>query len=566
MKSSLQALSSSLLSVLAFLLIPEGVMSSAPVPHLSRTSWNSDISMATALISSFSFAPPPPPHPDLQEEGSGSGAFLSRPQAPPTGTKIPPPHILPPSPPHHTIGPALEAPPLKRKVSIRLGLNTVTPAGATDRADAGLVAKLTRGVGARNLGTPASKTQAATTTITNTSNSSRPREGVDPATRGGGIKAPDRVSSEASSHRGGTRGPELPGVFGGYAGFQRPSVEQPTHPASLEVWRELLQHSPVRSSMDGMGPLPPGEQAQNPPAVARHHSITSRQVHPYASEPPTMELAATPLGGLVEQTTAPPPPTSLTTTPPSPPSTPALHTNPSLGSDTQFNNTATASLANPTLTNDTLTPQGDNSTNVLVPSSSLGNATTDRGLPTNGSSILEPPADPPPPPSSPRGANSSEDTAKEEPPSPASGSFLNRLVPATTQDPWGPDGNSSDSTLDAPRAPGDICLSRMDIVWVVLAISVPVSSCSVLLTVCCMRRKKKSSSHENNLSYWNNAITMDYFSRHAVELPREIHTLESEEQDTCLPPNGDYSGSSVVLVNPFCQETLFINRDKAFNI
>lgn len=55
---------------------------------------------------------------------------------------------------------------------------------------------------------------------------------------------------------------------------------------------------------------------------------------------------------------------------------------------------------------------------------------------------------------------------------------------------------------------------------------------AVLLTVCCMRRKKKSSSQENNLSYWNNAITMDYFSRHAVELPREIHTLESEVQTT----------------------------------
>lgn len=47
-----------------------------------------------------------------------------------------------------------------------------------------------------------------------------------------------------------------------------------------------------------------------------------------------------------------------------------------------------------------------------------------------------------------------------------------------------------------------------------------------------MRRKKKSSSQENNLSYWNNAITMDYFSRHAVELPKEIHTLESEVQTT----------------------------------
>ncbi|XP_016134021.1 transmembrane protein 108-like [Sinocyclocheilus grahami] len=106
----------------------------------------------------------------------------------------------------------------------------------------------------------------------------------------------------------------------------------------------------------------------------------------------------------------------------------------------------------------------------------------------------------------------------------------------------------------------------MDIVWLVLAISVPVSSCSVLLTVCCMRKKKKSATQENNLSYWNDAITMDYFTRHAVELPREIQSLETEEQETCLPPNGDYSDSGVVLVNPFCQETLFINRDKASDI
>lgn len=160
-------------------------------------------------------------------------------------------------------------------------------------------------------------------------------------------------------------------------------------------------------------------------------------------------------------------------------------------------------------------------------------------------------------------ASSSEAKANaSEIASTASGSFLNRQVPATTQDPW-MSGNSSGPTVEPPPSRVMICLSRVDIVWIVLAISVPVSSCSVLLTVCCMKRKKKSTNQENNLSYWNNAITMDYFSRHAVELPREIHTLESEEHDSYLPPNGDYSGSSMVLVNPFCQETLFINRDKA---
>ncbi|XP_072547012.1 uncharacterized protein tmem108 [Salminus brasiliensis] len=157
------------------------------------------------------------------------------------------------------------------------------------------------------------------------------------------------------------------------------------------------------------------------------------------------------------------------------------------------------------------------------------------------------------------------DLNESETPSTANGSFLNRLVPATTRGPWGA-GNQSGPAPDSPHAT-TICLGKMDIIWVVLAISVPVSSCSVLLTVCCMRKKKKSASQENNLSYWNNAITMDYFSRHAVELPREIQPLETaDEQETCLPPNGDYSDSGVVLVNPFCQETLFINRDKASDI
>lgn len=63
-----------------------------------------------------------------------------------------------------------------------------------------------------------------------------------------------------------------------------------------------------------------------------------------------------------------------------------------------------------------------------------------------------------------------------EPSSTASGSFLNRHVPATTQDPWTAD-NSSGHAVEPPPSRVTICLSRMDIVWIVLAISVPVSSC-----------------------------------------------------------------------------------------
>ncbi|XP_033854595.1 transmembrane protein 108-like isoform X1 [Acipenser ruthenus] len=144
----------------------------------------------------------------------------------------------------------------------------------------------------------------------------------------------------------------------------------------------------------------------------------------------------------------------------------------------------------------------------------------------------------------------------------ATGNFLNRQVPAVTKGPGLPGNLSHVTEVDKPHQRASICLSKVDIVWIILAISVPISSCSVLLTVCCMRRKKKTSNPENNLSYWNNAITMDYFNRHAVELPREITSLgTAEDQEPCSPPNGDYTESGMVLVNPFCQDTLFTNTE-----
>ncbi|XP_064907791.1 transmembrane protein 108 isoform X2 [Columba livia] len=150
----------------------------------------------------------------------------------------------------------------------------------------------------------------------------------------------------------------------------------------------------------------------------------------------------------------------------------------------------------------------------------------------------------------------------------ATGNFLNRLVPAGTWKP-GVQGNISHVTEgDKPQHRATICLSKMDIAWIILAISVPISSC-FLLTVCCMRRKKKTSNPENNLSYWNNAITMDYFNRHAVELPREIQSLETSEDhlsEPRSPANGDYRDSGMVLVNPFCQETLFVGHEQVSEI
>nr|XP_056713497.1 transmembrane protein 108 [Euleptes europaea] len=151
----------------------------------------------------------------------------------------------------------------------------------------------------------------------------------------------------------------------------------------------------------------------------------------------------------------------------------------------------------------------------------------------------------------------------------ATGNFLNRLVPAGTWKPGMPGNISHVTEGGKPQHRATICLSKVDIAWIILAISVPISSCSVLLTVCCMRRKKKTSNPETNLSYWNNAITMDYFNRHAVELPREIQSLETSEDhlsEPRSPANGDYRDTGMVLVNPFCQETLFVGHEQVSEI
>ncbi|XP_053215230.1 transmembrane protein 108 isoform X1 [Podarcis raffonei] len=151
----------------------------------------------------------------------------------------------------------------------------------------------------------------------------------------------------------------------------------------------------------------------------------------------------------------------------------------------------------------------------------------------------------------------------------ATGNFLNRLVPAGTRKPGMPGNISHASEGNKPQHRATICLSKVDIAWIILAISVPISSCSVLLTICCMRRKKKTSNPETNLSYWNNAITMDYFNRHAVELPREIQSLETSEDhlsEPRSPANGDYRDTGMVLVNPFCQETLFAGHEQVSEI
>uniref|UniRef100_A0A8C2J1S2 Transmembrane protein 108 n=1 Tax=Cyprinus carpio TaxID=7962 RepID=A0A8C2J1S2_CYPCA len=280
--------------------------------------------------------------------------------------------------------------------------------------------------------------------------------------------------------------------------------------------KEPIQYPPSSSNYKT-------HKGQNTDKEASHHTITLRNVS--SLENPTLPLETVPRALAQTGIQSPPPAQAL----------PSNHV-------TTSNPTSTTKSGN------FMVIQGDGTTNMTIGSVVSISNTTDV---INSTDAAWPAAN---------------DLNISEAPSPASGSFMNRQVPATTQGPWGSGNQSGPARKNPSQEKNTICLDKMDIVWLVLAISVPVSSCSVLLTVCCMRKKKKSATQENNLSYWNDAITMDYFTRHAVELPCEIQSLETEEQETCLPPNGDYSDSGVVLVNPFCQETLFINRDKASDI
>lgn len=500
MKTSLQVLRCQLLSVLAILALPVGLVSSAQELYLFQTSRDS-VSMAT----SHSIIPIPPKSSsqDWPQEGSTSGEWSSK-AAQSSNIVLPTVSLIP-----------------------SLSLHRDTQSLSLTRED-----PLVRD---RDPGTPNTVNadnhveQSPETSFDSAMHKSGSIPQLhDPTTIGssgaatnemdvgfGATAAPNLLDLTSKS------GSDIPGA----QQFDRQKVSwEPTDlPFLTTYW----------VGVDAARGLKLRKRVARPSEPAARHTISLRELHA-ANEPPTEELVVEPQGVFVTPVKSPT--ENLTATA----STTTLSTEGSLKS---ANLTAPAISHSLNTTEEGVTVPG-NGTDAPPAVHSIRNVTTYGGLLANGSTVKE------------EQGNSSESLST------ASGNYLNRQVPATTQDHWTP-GNSSGPTVEPPPSRMTICLSRMDIVWIVLAISVVVSSCSVLLTVCCMRRKKKSSSQENNLSYWNNAITMDYFSRHAVELPREIHTLESEEHDTCLPPNGDYSGSSVVLVNPFCQETLFINRDKA---
>ncbi|KAK6299865.1 hypothetical protein J4Q44_G00298980 [Coregonus suidteri] len=595
MKRSLQVLRCQLLSVLVILAVPVGLVSSTQELYPSRTPQD-PVSMAAPHSS------PPNPlsalaPPDWQQEGSSSGDSWS-----PQGGALPTGIIQPTASysswgwhlNHNTSLAHTVTPPSKKSLihaaatvspntvnSVRVNqdpaISSASPS-PVKQAHSHSSSALNPGHSSSSLSADqglmpnsVSVNQAHSSDIVSVNqgnsppsppNSGVPHSEVAPTAVEG---APDSGSALAPpvpsplTERVDTLGPELGGLPAPTytQDPQEGNVEKTTDPSQQDFTTELQPSSfssSSSSSVDAALDQTLREHGEATPELSPPHAITLREVHPMVIEVPTMGLK-TEVG-----------PASPGKSPPDKPPSPAP-TSPSPSSLTRASlapNSSPVSI-NATTTNDTtaqetgsggglpLPPQGTTTDDApLGPQSPFGNATFH-----NGSVEGSPSKDP---------SSQWNNSPPTEPPSTANGNFLNRLVPATTRDPWGP-GNGSGPALDSPLSRATICLSKMDIMWIVLAISVPVTSCSVLLTVCCMRRKKKSSSQENNLSYWNNAITMDYFNRHAVELPREITSLDNaEEQETCLPPNGDYSDSGVVLVNPFCQETLFINREKACDI
>ncbi|KAF7213522.1 transmembrane protein 108 isoform X2 [Nothobranchius furzeri] len=485
MKTRLQVLRCQLLSVLAFLALPGGVVVSAQELFFGQTSQGS-VNMAATHKSLLS---PPKPSPVYwHQEGSSSGEWSSK------GTQ-----------PSDIILPSAGLPLLHTALAPHIhDIETVTPNSDShvthpqgprwNTVNQGLVHAFFRVPQIQN---PVS--------VSINQASGRPK-----------LSSTVLPNMSVLSNSGSDRGETL------IADHKKPQKQpgDPKKPSSLA--------SRSSSSVDVYSArgLKLREHAVGSPELPVHHTISLREVHA-VNETPTAQLLIESKDGSVSLVASPS--ENFTSTVPNM----VLSTEPDLSSQNSTDN----------LTNQTAATEEGGGTGTASAGTQKVNVTIPAGLTSNSSPFEETPAQ----------GNGSETLST------ASGNIQD---PVTTNEPW-TSGNSSGSAGDSPPSRVTICLSRMDIVWIVLAISVPVSSISVLLTVLCMRKKKKSTSQENNLSYWNNAITMDYFSRHAVELPREIHTLESEEHETCLPPNGDYSGSSVVLVNPFCQETLFINRDKA---
>lgn len=452
--------------VLAFLALTAGLLSSAQELYISQTSQDS-VSMAAAHSSPLSA--PKTSQLDWHQEGSSSGEWSSTGGTQPSNIILPTVALHPLAWLHTTQTSSLahEKPAIHDTYTVTPNTVSIQPDRVTESrvnqprepssaiVNQGHKHKLVRVPQVYN----------PVTIHINQASSSSPKSpstdvpNIDVESAARGAPNPLALMSSSGSDRGDTLGPELSAH---HVQPQKLSEEEPTHPSQQYVLQPSSLTSLSSSLLDddpALG-LNLRKQARGVPEVAAHHTITLREVHANMNEPPTAGLVIDPKGGSVFPVESPP--ENLTSTAP----TPAQSTGPSPKTQSPMIIPNNHTTTNETTSEDSHvqsvplpSAQGNDTDNVPV-GHWLGNVTAYGGLLPNSSSVKE----------------ASAQRNSSEPSSTASGNFLNRQVPATTQDPWTP-GNSSGPTVDSPMSRMTICLSRMDIVWIVLAISVPVSSC-----------------------------------------------------------------------------------------
>lgn len=390
-----------------------------------------------AIHSSSLLSTPKPPGLDWHQEGSSSGEWSSK------GGSQPSDIILPILAPHplamlHTIqtsGLDHEDPPVHVTNTVTTTTNTVSTDGhvnqplepGSDLVNQGYMHKLVR---VPQVHTPVSvSTDQASSSSPNSPSTVVPNIDVQSTVRG----APNPLalmSSSGQTDRGDALAAQLMEP-------QKLSLEDPTDPS--------LDHSSLASLSSSFIDADPalGLKLREHARGTAQHAITSREVHK-VNEPPTDRVSVDLKDESVPE--SPASPTSTSTTP------------------TEISLNTTIIPDNLTAPNETTTEEAQagqvvrgNGTDGAPLGHWSGTVTAFGGLLSNSSSVEETDAQ----------GNSSE------PSSTASGSFLNRQVPATTQDP-STLNNSSGHIVDSGTP---VCMSWMDIVWIVLAISVPVSSC-----------------------------------------------------------------------------------------
>lgn len=403
-----------------------------------------------AVHSSSPLSAPNPPTLDLHQEGSSSGEWASKGGSQPPDVILPTAALYPLALLHTTQTSSLahDDPPIHDTNTVTP--NTVSTEGhasqplesSSDIVDQGQMHKLVKVSQVHNPVT-VSTNQASNSSSPKSPSTVVPNIDVESTTRG----APNPLALISSS--GSDRGDTLAAQ---HIEPQKLSLEEPTAPRQQNV--PDLKHSSLTSHSSSSTDADParGLKLREHSRGAAPHTITLRELHE-ANEPPTDGLAVEPKAGSVTPVESPP--ENLT----SPTSTSAVPTESSINTQnpTIIPNNQTATNKTTTEEEHSQVVQG-NGTDSAPLEHWLGNVTAFDGLLSNSSSVEEADAQ----------RNSSEPSS--------SGNFLNRQVPATTQDPWTPD-NSSGPTVDSPPSRMTICLSRMDIVWIVLAISVPVSSC-----------------------------------------------------------------------------------------